>query len=207
MQPRPPQSRKSPRPTGRGLLVSFLAGALLLSLPIPEVVADTLRCDRQLVRTGDRKIEVREACGEPDVVVPLYSVYTTRHGPVVTHEEWQYNFGPQRLVRFMHFRNGRLTRIRSGRSGFRTTQGSCSSPGALERGLSELELLARCGEPEHRETIVIDRHYRVEKLGRVFEEGLPGEEWLYEFGSGRFPRVVTVVNGRVVDVDKLRRRG
>lgn len=207
MQPVQPQFRKLPGSHRRALLTLLLSGVLMLALPLPEAGAGTLRCDGSLVRTGDRKFEVREACGEPDVVVPLYSVPTAQYGPVVTREEWQYNFGPQRLVRFMRFQDGRLVQIRSGRSGFRTTEGSCSSPGALERGISELELRARCGEPEHRETIVIERSYRLENLGLVFRQGLPGEEWLYEFGSGRFPRIVTVVNGRVVDVEKLRRRG
>ncbi len=182
----------------------LLAAPGLFILPAGEAGA-SMRCDGKLVQTGDRKFEVREVCGEPDVVIPLHTVYTARYGHVPTREEWQYNFGPHRLTRFLRFQQGRLTHIKNGPHGFRTLDGNCR-PGDIDRGISQLELKARCGEPREVEVIAIDRTYRIEGVGMVFQAGLPAEEWIYEFGSGRFPRIVTVVNGRVVEVERARRR-
>jgi len=184
------------------LLTAIAALGLLVSLPAEA----GFRCDGKIVKRGDRSFEVRSVCGEPDVVVPLHSVYTVRYGHVPTQEEWQYNLGPHRLMRFLRFRNGRLTQVRTGNHGFHTPSGRCS-PGFIEPGVTQMELKARCGAPRDKELRITGSRYRVDKTGRVYRSGMPAEDWLYDFGSNRFMRVVTLINGRVVNVENSSRRG
>lgn len=185
--------------------LTLLAMLVLPTLWASPATADSMRCSGSLVRTGDRMFDVRRACGEPDVAVTLHSVATSA-GLVPVEEEWQYNFGRQRLIRFLRFQNGRLTQIRSGGRGFLHSTGGSCSPSALQTGISQLELVARCGEPEVIETRVTGRSYQLTPGGVLFPVGIPAEEWFYTFDDTRFIRVVTVVNGRVVDVDQSRQR-
>jgi hypothetical protein len=186
-----------------------LLASLLLALPflgLPAPAAAGLRCSGGLVRSGDRMFEVRQACGEPDVSVVLHSTYTVRRGYVPDRHEWQYNFGPHRLTRFLRFQNGRLTHVRTGPYGFHSLDGNCR-PNDLDRGLSLLELLARCGQPMTVETRVTNRRYEVSPGGTVFPIGIPAEDWIYDFGGNHFIRIATVINGRVVKVERSSSRG
>ena len=79
-----------------------------------------LRCGKNLVNVGDRKLEVLYRCGEPDLVdiweegrsghFYYYGHWYPNTGTVVV-EMWSYNFGPSRFMRILRFENGRLTRI------------------------------------------------------------------------------------------------
>lgn len=66
------------------LLLFLLTCTLLGALALPAR-AD-LRCDRGIVRQGDRMAEVSLACGEPDVKVVLHSVLTAQAGFVPVEE-------------------------------------------------------------------------------------------------------------------------
>ena len=185
-------------------LFACLLIGLLTSLSMTAEAG--FRCDGKIVKRGDRMFEVRELCGEPDVVVPLHSVYTIRYGHVPTREEWQYNLGPHRLMRFLRFQDGRLTRVRTGRHGFRPGNGACS-PGQIESGITQMELLSKCGKPREKELRITGVHYRTERDGRVYRAGMPAEDWIYDFGPRRFIRIVTLINGRVVNIETSSRRG
>ena len=79
--------------------------------------ADALRFRRLVVVEGDYKIDVRYKCGKP-VDIESHTIYKTiyvqhKYHPysvmVSTHvEEWLYNFGPHRLMRWLRFENGQL---------------------------------------------------------------------------------------------------
>jgi len=80
-------------------------------------------CDDRIISTGDTKGEVLAKCGEP--------FYRTSHDEelreqldgnrsrkiVVTVDEWTYNFGPQRFMRIITFRNSRVIDVRTGSYG------------------------------------------------------------------------------------------
>jgi hypothetical protein len=77
-------------------------------------------CDDRIISIGDSKADILIKCGEP--------FYKSEHQEelkeridkagsrtiVVTVEEWTYNFGPQRFMRVITFRNGRVVDIRTG---------------------------------------------------------------------------------------------
>jgi hypothetical protein len=187
------------------LSISALVLFLMAAAP---AAADSLRCNGRLLKTGDRMYEVRKACGEPDVRVPLYPVYTLEFGVVPLHEEWQYNFGPQRLLHFVRFQNGRLTVVHTGPYGFREVDNNTRcNPYELQQGLSTLELLARCGEPAVIERRIAQHSYRLGKAGPFYPAGTPVEDWIYDFGSKYFDRIVTVIDGRVLRVESNARGG
>lgn len=181
---------------GRGLWLLMMA--LLPALP----AAAAFRCGSALVDIGDWPVEVRERCGEPDYVAVYPAEVVPGLGIVDTVEHWYYNPGPHRLIRRLVFRNGRLYREESQGYGFVAGEGERCSSRFLREGLSEFEVVSRCGEPLSR------RLY-----WRAFGNGWPGyptagalvtvipvQEWLYEFGRNEFRRVVVMHNGLVVDV-------
>ena len=77
-------------------------------------------CGDRVISVGDTKPDILNKCGEP--------FYKTSHQEeqkesfddagsrkvVVTVEEWTYNFGPQRFMRVITFRNGTVVDIRTG---------------------------------------------------------------------------------------------
>lgn len=178
---------------------------LVAAFALPPAGADSLRCGGHLVGTGDRMFLVRKLCGEPDIKVVLNSVYTIRFGFLPYDEEWQYNFGPQKFMRFLRFRNSRLTSIQTGSHGFISPSGNCK-PFQISEGLSVLELLNRCGEPMLIERRIAEHEYRLGLTGPFFPVGTPVEDWIYDFGRNRFYRIVTVIDGRVISIASGDRR-
>lgn len=183
-----------------------LAAALLLSTSLPAQADNAMRCGAHLVGPGDRMFEVRELCGEPAIKVVLVSALTVNYGLLPYEEEWQYNLGPQHLMRFLRFRNGRLTSVETGPYGFKRPAERCK-PFELTAGMSLLELLARCGEPALVERRISEQEYRVSPVGPFYPAGIAVEDWIYDFNDNYFKRIATVVDGRVIQVENTKRRG
>jgi hypothetical protein len=116
----------------------FVLGALVMvggGTLSSEVRADSLRCGRDLVSSGDSTYEVRSTCGDPDAATQR-TVYRTvqRRVPVacpadspqkhcyaiveetvsVVVDEWTYDFGKNRFVHYVVFEHGRLVSVSSG---------------------------------------------------------------------------------------------
>jgi hypothetical protein len=182
-----------------GILAVLLIGWLLTA-----TAEASLRCDGRLVQVGDRQYDVLRLCGEPGYRTPLYFLggYAPVWVPQV--EEWQYNFGPHRLIRVLRFQDGRLTQIRTGGYGYHTPAAERCAPHTLRRGLTLLELLGRCGEPDHREARAHQFGFD-HRLHPPLSMVVPVEDWFYTFGDGQFYRVVRIVDGQVVQVDSGRR--
>lgn len=83
-------------------------------------VVDNPRCGQNLASAGARIGTVRLSCGTPDDVSRWEEerVIRRRDGlelrNLVTHERWTYDPGRGRLLRILHFENGRLVRIQTG---------------------------------------------------------------------------------------------
>lgn len=123
---------------GIGIYVLFM---VLLLFALSDVSIAGLRCGTNLVHEGDPKADVVHKCGEPSFVqsweeehvwkdynyVPIYSTHTGRYGwyrepflvkEFIRIEEYTYNFGSTRFIRYLRFENGILKDITVGDYGY-----------------------------------------------------------------------------------------
>lgn len=112
---------------------------LLFLAATPALADESIRCGSYLVDVGSPRAEVKAKCGDPSDIYERTEYRITdgalrqrilddrvvtdeliRSGRVVpVHiEEWTYNFGPSRFVRYLTFENGRLARIETGGYGY-----------------------------------------------------------------------------------------
>ena len=116
------------------ILLSFVC---LFSTVTAE--SEGFRCGAWVISQGDTKYEVLAKCGEPDFVEFWEKVRIRRdHGggryqeydygryyeeplyskEYIEVEEWTYNFGPRKFIRYLRFENGKLRRIITGDYGY-----------------------------------------------------------------------------------------
>jgi hypothetical protein len=116
-----------------GVLLGFAA----LGLHAFEAHADGMYCGSRLISTGDTLYRVRSVCGEPDDAQQHVETRVERHrirvpcvanGPRhgaqceqvvdvtvnVIVDEWTYDQGSQRLIKYLTFFDGRLGRLQTG---------------------------------------------------------------------------------------------
>jgi len=157
-----------------------------------------MRCNDRIVGTEALVAEVLAVCGEPDYrdrwLAPPY---------VVDEEQWYYNFGANQFVRILRFRHGRLVSIQSDGYGFDTPGASRCAPADIVNGLSAFRLVHRCGPPATRESF--DELRPVRRHDGAWQQGaarpVHRERWVYDFGSDSRQRIVTLRDGRVVEVE------
>jgi hypothetical protein len=120
------------------LLIQSLV-ILLLLIGISDAKASgDFRCGSEIISVGDRRQEVLRKCGEPTAAdswdeVRLRRDYGSRflssrqdypgRIPILVEEsvqveEWEYNLGPGKFIRYLRFENGWLTRIILGDYGY-----------------------------------------------------------------------------------------
>lgn len=112
--------------------------AVLSSFALP-LAADGMSCGNRLISKGDSLYQVRSLCGEPDdarrrietrterrrVRVPCehgggtQCERTVEHTTDVVVDEWTYDFGRRKFLRFLTFVDGRLMAIHTGGYGSR----------------------------------------------------------------------------------------
>jgi len=174
------------------------AGLLLSAVLMSTAGAASFRCDGRLVSTGDHRYEVRAACGEPDLRLSTHGYWIGPRLAAPVEEIWYYNFGPNRFIRELRFRSARLDSIRSRGYGFHPHAPGACRPRDLRRNMSVLELHARCGDPDDRDLRLFRPRHGPSAYGPVTIR----EEWLYDFGPSHFHRIVTIVDGRITDVER-----
>ncbi len=110
---------------------------LILSLFVASGAwAADFRCGSEIISPGDRKFDVLRKCGDPDNIEVREEVRIKRDlgahvflpgeeppgfvfsKELVTVEEWEYNLGPGRFIRYLTFENGRLMKITAGDYGY-----------------------------------------------------------------------------------------
>lgn len=195
-------------PNGSGFAKATMrhCGLLMLAtaLCLPASAGDSMRCGDRIVATGAMPAEVLGACGPPAYRDPWVFQHPVHHGAVADVEEWYYNFGPNQLLRILRFRHGRLAEIGADGYGYAEPPARRCEPGAIVEGLSKFRLLLLCGAPATREALSLLRPLRDRRTGAIvpgYEEPVYGERWVYDFGSRYLLRLVTLEDGRVVDVD------
>ncbi|MCG8435082.1 MAG: DUF2845 domain-containing protein [Gammaproteobacteria bacterium] len=165
-------------------MLRFFAILILLLCVLP-VEADSLRCKRHIVDLDATKLEVLHKCGEPDF------------REVVSGEEqfkkevWIYDFGAQRFMYVLTFHGLRLRRIESEptkiRSGVLSEDLRCGTR-LVSAGMTKLEVLKKCGDPEYREVVSPADDPKV-------------EVWSYKLGSKRFLYLLTFKGVRLVKIE------
>ncbi|MBW4936218.1 DUF2845 domain-containing protein [Marinobacter sp. F4206] len=174
---------------------------LLALIAFAPTVQGALRCGASLVSDDAWPIEVEERCGPPDYIAEYPSAAVPGLGVVQTEMHWYYNPGPQRFIRRLIFRNGKLARVETLGYGFHTTNMGTCDPGTLRHIQNEYELITRCGEPaSKRVEWRMPTSRRRSETWQVLQPVLV-QEWLYDFSRNQFRQVVTLKNGRVVDIE------
>ena len=185
----------------------LIACALLCASTATPAIGLGLRCSHRVVTTGMIAAQVRNACGAPfwtDSYAALEVLGA--YGPIeeqreITWDVWYYNFGSTQFMQRLTFRNGELQNVEA--LGYGVTEfGTTCPPPLAARGLTDGELVARCGEPASRQRNDGALLRRVP--GIVFAREDRREEWLYDDGSDFLTRYF-LANGRVTGVDRLPR--
>jgi Protein of unknown function (DUF2845) len=102
-----------------------------------NVIASDFRCGSEIISVGDRKYDVVRKCGQPANVEVREEVRIKRDlgsrfllpeeepgrfplfvKELVTVEEWEYNLGPGKFIRYLRFENGILVKITTGDYGY-----------------------------------------------------------------------------------------
>jgi hypothetical protein len=108
--------------------------------PLAYAEGESFRCGTRIVSTGDRTFEVLVRCGEPDYRTVRYEKRIKRDffrdlfphrdrereayrepflvEEFVEIEEWIYNPGPTKFIRYLTFENGILVDIETGDYGY-----------------------------------------------------------------------------------------
>lgn len=169
-----------------------------------------MRCGSRIVSVEARAAEVLAACGEPQFR-DVFSVPAPRRaGEIAEVEQWTYNFGRNQLLHVLKLRHGRLVDIRTDGYGFAPAAYPRCAPNRIVDGLSKYRLLASCGEPLTRRDVgfvtALKPRHRREYGGLSTSRGhypveVYREEWVYNFGSNAFLKIVTLDDGAVSEVE------
>jgi len=121
------------------VLTSCIVVVILLFAAPSQAVDSDFRCGTEIISVGDRKFDVLRKCGEPSNVEVRQEIRTKRDfgsvelepkkrieiyprpflvDELVTIEEWEYNSGPTKFIRYLTFENGFLMNIALGDYGY-----------------------------------------------------------------------------------------
>lgn len=182
-------------------LPSSIPLVLAALLAAPPASADTLRCEGRIVATGDRDLEVRARCGEPYWIEQRTDVLVRgEDGPLeqriaIEVETWYYNFGPNRLMQRLRFRDGVLVDAASLGYGVARIGAGCRHE-TLPAGITTGEVVARCGRPAQAEQDPVLTIRRDQSGNALAREGRR-ETWRYADGRSRW-RELEFDDGRLV---------
>ena len=185
-------------------MTRWLACAALLLLGMGP--AHALRCSGRIVELGDHAYELQKRCGSP-YWVERYSEWLVlgERGPLerqIEHvvEAWYYNFGPNKLLRRMVLRENRVVREDTLGYGFATLGRNCKLD-ALVPGMSNGEIVARCGTPAAQDTRYANEIVR-DRAGASRQRAIRREEWVYE-SAGRDPYLLLLIDGTLSRIQRL----
>jgi hypothetical protein len=121
----------------RIIQISSIFVVSLLLAATSNVMASDFRCGSKTISIGDHQYDVLNKCGEPSHVDAWDEMGIKRDfwpgllgtemgwnqwqpfaKELIKVEEWEYNLGPTRFIRYLRFENGRLIRITEGDYGY-----------------------------------------------------------------------------------------
>lgn len=189
----------------RRALAPVVVGLAVLATP-PPVAA--LRCGSRVVDRGALDAQVVSRCGAPYWRTARDELLVQGEGGPVERriarriEDWYYNFGPSRLVVRLRFVDGVLEDEQTLGYGASRIGGRCTAT-ALQPGLSDGELVLRCGTPLRRRVTYADQLLR-DGFGQLVVQPRPREEWLLERDDSRWLARVLLADGRIESVQAVR---
>jgi len=188
-----------------GTPLCLLLGVAALAAAMP---ASALRCGSRVVGRGALDAQVLSRCGEPYWRAQRDEWFIRGEGGPIEQrvgrriEDWYYNFGPSRLVVRLRFVDGVLEVEETLGYGQPNVGGRCNDS-ALRRGMSEGELVLRCGAPLRRRTTYADQILR-DGVGQARVKPRPRQEWWFRRDDSRFLARVMLGDGRVESVEAVR---
>lgn len=182
----------------------MFVGLLLCAL---APAAHALRCGTRLVTAGDLDFQVRERCGSPYWIEEHYQTIVAGDERIevaqpIEYSAWYFNFGSNRLLVRLLFRDGRLMREDTLGRGVDELGAACN-PARLSAGVSSGELVAYCGEPATRrvQPVLVSRRLGADLYRQT---DIRREDWVYDFG-GDFVYLLHLARGLVEAVEQLPR--
>ena len=117
-------------------------------------------------------------------------------------EEWTYNLGPERFMRIFKLQDGKVVDKWLGNYGFakeRANQPQCSVL-SISVGDSAAEVAAKCGEPTLKDQLeeITQEQLDANTSRKVY---VTVEHWTYNFGPNQFLRILTIRNGKVMNIE------
>lgn len=191
-----------------GARVFFVVFSIALAALLAPRPAAALRCDDRVVTTGDHAFEVRARCGEPYWVEDFSRMLVAGEDSALERrveqrlEAWYYNFGPNQLMRRLVFQDNRLVREETLSYGYRALGRDCDF-GALMRGTSTGEVVARCGLPQDRDSRYAELVVR-DRAGLAQRRLVRLDEWLYPAGQ-RDPYLLRFNDGVLETIERIDR--
>jgi len=162
-------------------------------------------CSGRIIEAGVPQADVLAACGPPawrDQRTDSWVDGIRSDGTVLVSvftEEWIFDFGPDRLLHFVYFQDGKVTSVRTG--GYGGRRADCADGNNLAIGDSKLEVFQKCGAPSR-----VGAEQGADKAdsgaGVVYQRLLDNDSWTYDFGSDRFVRLLTFRNGRLINIER-----
>lgn len=184
-------------------LLAIIGLLLLVAAP----TAHALRCGNRLVTDGAFDFQVRERCGNPYWIEDHYQTIVAGNERVevvqpVEYSAWYFNFGANRLLVRLLFRDGRLVREETLNRGVAELGSACSTA-RLSEGISSGELVAYCGEPSSRyvQPVLVSR-----RIGASLyrQSGSDREDWTYDFG-GDLVYLLHLAHDQVESIEQIAR--
>ena len=161
-------------------------------------------CSGRIIEAGVPLADVLAACGPPawrDQRTDSWVDGISSDGTVLVSvftEEWIFDFGPDRLLHFVYFRDNKVAAIRTGGYGGRSAD--CADGNNLAIGDSKLEVFQKCGAPSR-----VGTEQGADKTasdpGVAYQRLLDNDSWTYDFGPDRFIRLLTFSNGRLKNIE------
>src|SRR5215831_16294742 len=111
----------------RSLLLVGVGALVFLTASSPLRAEGGFRCGTgRVIRNGETEDDVATKCGDPDAVRTWNETRTETYWQnghaierqvVIVHDEWKYDEGHDRLIRYLTFTNGKLCSVRTGSYG------------------------------------------------------------------------------------------
>jgi hypothetical protein len=187
-----------------GLALAYRSLALAASLVAPTFAGEAFYCGEKLVELGAGEQEVIGKCGVPDFsetweeefVQKLNEDFERSTG--VNFAEWTYDYGSNRLIRVLLFREGILKDVQS--RGYSPSSSADCSRKIVDVGATKFEVLRQCGQPQARRQATEKRLEPIDALHRR-RYSITTEYWTYRGRGDALPRTIVFRNRRVIDIE------